>query len=129
VPTDADLLGHAYEYLMRHFATKSGKSKGKFYAPSEVSRIIARILGIRQAAANAQTTVSDPLVFDAGMDQREFLWRDRLQELVILVDDLHPQLVPGVGVDPRQQDAEGHGPIGFDGTQTIEWKYRHGDSG
>ena len=55
-----DLLGDAYEYLMRHFATESGKSKGQFYTPSEVSRIIAQILGIRQAAANAQTTVSDP---------------------------------------------------------------------
>ena len=55
-----DLLGDAYEYLMRHFATESGKSKGQFYTPSEVSRIIAQILGIRQAAANASTTVSDP---------------------------------------------------------------------
>jgi type I restriction enzyme M protein len=28
-----DLLGDAYEYLMRHFATESGKSKGQFYTP------------------------------------------------------------------------------------------------
>src|SRR5690349_10013847 len=34
-----DLLGDAYEYLMRHFATESGKSKGQFYTPAEVSRI------------------------------------------------------------------------------------------
>ena len=27
-----DILGDAYEYLMRHFATESGKSKGQFYA-------------------------------------------------------------------------------------------------
>jgi type I restriction enzyme M protein len=40
-----DLLGDAYEYLMRHFATESGKSKGQFYTPAEVSRIIAQILG------------------------------------------------------------------------------------
>ena len=33
-----DILGDAYEYLMRHFATESGKSKGQFYTPSEVSR-------------------------------------------------------------------------------------------
>jgi hypothetical protein len=44
-----DLLGDAYEYLMRHFATESGKSKGQFYTPAEVSRIIAQILGIRSA--------------------------------------------------------------------------------
>lgn len=41
-----DLLGDAYEYLMRHFATESGKSKGQFYTPSEVSRILAKIIGI-----------------------------------------------------------------------------------
>ena len=35
-----DLLGDAYEYLMRHFATESGKSKGQFYTPAEVSRIM-----------------------------------------------------------------------------------------
>ncbi|MDR1934291.1 MAG: type I restriction-modification system subunit M N-terminal domain-containing protein, partial [Candidatus Accumulibacter sp.] len=41
-----DLLGDAYEYLMSHFATESGKSKGQFYTPSEVSRIIAKVIGI-----------------------------------------------------------------------------------
>ena len=43
---DDDLIGDAYEYLMRNFATASGKSKGQFYTPSEVSRIIARLIGI-----------------------------------------------------------------------------------
>ena len=41
-----DILGDAYEYLMRHFATESGKSKGQFYTPAEVSRVMARIIGI-----------------------------------------------------------------------------------
>ena len=41
-----DLLGDAYEYLMRHFATESGKSKGQFYTPAEVSRIMAKVIGI-----------------------------------------------------------------------------------
>src|SRR5437763_3983007 len=41
-----DLLGDAYEYLMRHFATEAGKSKGQFYTPAEVSRIIAQVIGI-----------------------------------------------------------------------------------
>ena len=41
-----DILGDAYEYLMRHFATESGKSKGQFYTPAEVSRIMAKALGI-----------------------------------------------------------------------------------
>ena len=55
-----DLLGDAYEYLMRHFATESGKSKGQFYTPAEVSRVIAQILGIRRAATTNNTTVYDP---------------------------------------------------------------------
>src|ERR1019366_8855631 len=52
-----DLLGDAYEYLMRHFATESGKSKGQFYTPAEVSRVIAQVLGIRNATTSADTTV------------------------------------------------------------------------
>ncbi|KAA0224680.1 type I restriction-modification system subunit M [candidate division KSB1 bacterium] len=55
-----DILGDAYEYLMRHFATESGKSKGQFYTPAEVSRIIAQILGIREAKTTSATTVYDP---------------------------------------------------------------------
>ena len=55
-----DILGDAYEYLMRHFATESGKSKGQFYTPAEVSRIIAQIIGIRNAQTSAATTVYDP---------------------------------------------------------------------
>lgn len=55
-----DILGDAYEYLMRHFATESGKSKGQFYTPAEVSRIIAQIIGIRDANTSANTTVYDP---------------------------------------------------------------------
>ena len=55
-----DLLGDAYEYLMRHFATESGKSKGQFYTPAEVSRVMARLLGVRRAEVTANTTVYDP---------------------------------------------------------------------
>jgi type I restriction enzyme M protein len=55
-----DILGDAYEYLMRHFATESGKSKGQFYTPAEVSRVMAQILGIREAQTTSATTVYDP---------------------------------------------------------------------
>ncbi|QNJ97045.1 type I restriction-modification system subunit M [Constantimarinum furrinae] len=55
-----DILGDAYEYLMRHFATESGKSKGQFYTPAEVSRIMAMIIGIHDANSSANTTVYDP---------------------------------------------------------------------
>ena len=55
-----DLLGDAYEYLMRHFATESGKSKGQFYTPAEVSRIMAKVIGIEHAGERDQPTVYDP---------------------------------------------------------------------
>ena len=54
-----DLLGDAYEYLMRHFATESGKSKGQFYTPSEVSRILAKIIGVDDNTP-LDATVYDP---------------------------------------------------------------------
>lgn len=55
-----DLLGGAYEFLMRHFATESGKSKGHFYTPAEVSRVVAKLVGI-----NGETR-QDETVYDAA---------------------------------------------------------------
>ena len=54
-----DLLGDAYEYLMRHFATESGKSKGQFYTPAEVSRVMAQVVGIG-ANTRQDQTIYDP---------------------------------------------------------------------
>jgi type I restriction enzyme M protein len=54
-----DLLGDAYEYLMRHFATESGKSKGQFYTPAEVSRVMAKVVGVGSAKSASQT-IHDP---------------------------------------------------------------------
>ena len=55
-----DILGDAYEYLMRLFATASGRSKGQFYTPAEVSRIMARLIGISTSKVSNDTTVYDP---------------------------------------------------------------------
>ncbi|MEW6615821.1 MAG: type I restriction-modification system subunit M [Thermodesulfobacteriota bacterium] len=54
-----DLLGDAYEYLMRHFATESGKSKGQFYTPAEVSRIMAKVIDISKSKSQSET-IYDP---------------------------------------------------------------------
>ena len=54
-----DLLGDAYEYLMRHFATESGKSKGQFYTPAEVSRIMAQVIGLA-GATDSKQSIYDP---------------------------------------------------------------------
>ena len=55
-----DILGDAYEYLMRHFATESGKSKGQFYTPAEVSSVISKIIGINKSNSTAATKAYDP---------------------------------------------------------------------
>ena len=62
-----DLLGDAYEYLMRHFATESGKSKGQFLTPSEVSLVLSLILGIGKADVKADTTAYDPTCGSASL--------------------------------------------------------------
>ncbi len=54
-----DIIGDAYEYLMRKFATESGKSKGQFYTPAEVSRILANVVGISRCT-DTSVTVCDP---------------------------------------------------------------------
>ena len=45
---------------MRHFATESGKSKGQFYTPAEVSRVLAKVIGINQRNSSHQTMAYDP---------------------------------------------------------------------
>ena len=57
-----DIIGDAYEYFMMKFAQESGKSKGQFYTPSEVSRIIARLIGIGsiQNTPDKKWTIYDP---------------------------------------------------------------------
>ncbi|MBO5844013.1 MAG: SAM-dependent DNA methyltransferase, partial [Bacteroidales bacterium] len=57
---DDDLIGDAYEYLMKEFATLSGKSKGQFYTPGEVSRVMAKVIGLNKAKNGRKTTIYDP---------------------------------------------------------------------
>ncbi len=64
-----DLLGDAYEYLMQHFATESGKSKGQFYTPAEVSRIMAQVIGI------GPNTQQDETIYDPACGSGSLLLR------------------------------------------------------
>ena len=57
---DDDLIGDAYEYLMKNFATESGKSKGQFYTPGEVSRVMAKVIGLNRTTKGIRTTIYDP---------------------------------------------------------------------
>jgi type I restriction enzyme M protein len=63
---DDDLMGDAYEYLMKHFATDSGKSKGQFYTPAEVSRVMAKVIGLEKARS-VSTTIYDPTCGSASL--------------------------------------------------------------
>src|SRR5258708_13501135 len=55
-----DILGDAYEYLMRHFATQTGKTKGPFYTPPQVTRAISKLIRIGTAKITKKRTVCDP---------------------------------------------------------------------
>ena len=61
-----DILGDAYEYLMKNFATESGKSKGQFYTPAEVSRIMAKVIGVNPKTISS-TTAYDPTCGSASL--------------------------------------------------------------
>ncbi|MGH1541669.1 MAG: type I restriction-modification system subunit M [Arenicella sp.] len=41
---DLDIIGNAYEFLIKSFASNGGKSAGEFYTPPEVSQLIARLV-------------------------------------------------------------------------------------
>ena len=41
---DPDILGRAYEYLLRKFAEGSGQSAGEFYTPTEVAKLISYLI-------------------------------------------------------------------------------------
>lgn len=57
-----DLMGAAYEYLIKYFADSAGKKAGEFYTPNEVVRLLVNIL---EPAADSE--VYDPTVGSGGM--------------------------------------------------------------
>jgi type I restriction enzyme M protein len=60
--TEPDVLGRAYEYLLRKFAEGQGQSAGEFYTPKEVGWLIARLIN-----PEPHTTVYDPACGSAGL--------------------------------------------------------------
>ncbi|MEQ9297618.1 MAG: type I restriction-modification system subunit M [Cyclobacteriaceae bacterium] len=73
---DDDILGDAYEFLMRHFASESGKSKGNFYTPAEVSRVLAKIIEIEKAETS-DFSVYDPTCGSASLLLKVAMEADR----------------------------------------------------
>ena len=64
--SDDDLMGDAYEYVMKHFATESGKSKGQFYTPAEVSRVMAKVIGLNKET-RPNVSIYDPTCGSASL--------------------------------------------------------------
>ncbi|TXK24923.1 N-6 DNA methylase [Pontibacter qinzhouensis] len=57
-----DLLGAAYEYLLKHFADESGKKGGQFYTPNQVVRLLVQLI-----KPKAGMSIYDPTVGSGGM--------------------------------------------------------------
>ncbi|MEO5650333.1 MAG: N-6 DNA methylase [Ginsengibacter sp.] len=57
-----DLMGAAYEYLIKYFADSAGKKAGEFYTPNEVVKLLVNIL-----EPEADAEVYDPTVGSGGM--------------------------------------------------------------
>jgi hypothetical protein len=57
-----DLLGAAYEYLIKYFADSAGKKGGEFYTPSEVVRMMVQVIEPSEGMA-----IYDPCVGSGGM--------------------------------------------------------------
>ena len=60
--TEPDILGRAYEYLLRKFAEDGGQSAGEFYTPKEVGWLMARIIN-----PQPKTTIYDPACGSGGL--------------------------------------------------------------
>ncbi len=60
--TEPDILGRAYEYLLRKFAEGQGQSAGEFYTPKEVGDLIAELIDPRE-----YTTIYDPACGSGGL--------------------------------------------------------------
>ena len=74
--TEPDILGRAYEYLLRKFAEGQGQSAGEFYTPKEVGDLIAELID-----PGEYTTIYDPACGSGGL-----LIKSRL-----LFERKHPQ--------------------------------------
>lgn len=117
-----DLLGDAYEYLMRHFATQSGKSKGQFYTPAEVSRVMAQLLQIPPGTPKS-TTVYDPTcgsgsllikVADAapngltiyGQENDNATWALARMNMILHGNETHEIVQGNTLADPKFRDGD-----------------------
>ena len=60
--TEPDILGRAYEYLLRKFAEGQGQSAGEFYTPKEVGQLMAHLIN-----PEPHTKIYDPACGSGGL--------------------------------------------------------------
>ncbi len=65
---NSDLLGDAYEYLIKQFAADAGKKGGEFYTPREIERVIINIL-----KPHGKNHIYDPTVGSGGFLLESYL--------------------------------------------------------
>jgi type I restriction enzyme M protein len=65
---EPDILGRAYEYLLRKFAEGSGQSAGEFYTPKEVAILIAKFIEPKEGEE-----VYDPCLGSGGLLIKTYL--------------------------------------------------------
>ena len=123
--SDDDLMGDAYEYLMKNFATESGKSKGQFYTPAEVSRVIAKVLELDKARKGISTTIYDPTCGSGSLLLRALAETSKGATLygqekdnatvglakmnMILHGEMYAEIKQGDTInDPQYKDGDGH---------------------
>lgn len=123
--SDDDLMGDAYEYLMKNFATESGKSKGQFYTPAEVSRVIAKVLELDKARKGISTTIYDPTCGSGSLLLRALAETPKGATLygqekdnatvglakmnMILHGEMYAEIKQGDTInDPQYKDGDGH---------------------
>lgn len=87
-----DLLGAAYEYLLKHFADESGKKGGQFYTPSQVVRLLVQLLKPEEGMS-----VYDPTAGSGGMLIQSYQYVDEqgqnAQNIQLHGQELDPTVV------------------------------------
>ena len=120
-----DILGDAYEYLMKNFATESGKSKGQFYTPAEVSRLIAAVIGMSKRPAREGSLVT---LYDLACGSGSLLLR--AAEASPVKVSIHGQEKDGSTAGLARMNMVLHGQdtaVIYDGNTLANPRFKEGD--
>ena len=81
VKTSSDVLGDAYEYLIKQFASETGKKAGEFYTPHEVSELLTRLTLVNKHYPEGMT-VCDPAMGSGSLLLNFKTYADKPEEII-----------------------------------------------